>query len=342
MPAPFDAPATRRTFAALAGAVAATAATTPVAAAASLHTSAERPNILWLVAEDHYPFVGAHGDPVARTPTLDRLAPWGQHGAFAWLARGYQSWQQAHLDGTLDPVQERFWDTKPAEELYDLHTDPDEVHNLAGTPAHARTLSRLSRALDDHIVAVHDNGFIPEGSRLEGWEQSRRPGAYPLRRVMRLARQAIDRDPRHLPTLVRALSDANEVLRYWAAQGLPMLGPSAAPALPHLLHTLRTDDSPHVRISAAETLIRHEHEAREAVGFLSRTLTEHADTRVRLQALNALACVDPDLARPALAAIETAATSKDEYLHNADRYLGFVLDGTYTPSSPVYEPVPAG
>jgi arylsulfatase A-like enzyme len=32
------------------------------------------PNILWIVSEDNGPFLGAYGDPLARTPTLDRLA----------------------------------------------------------------------------------------------------------------------------------------------------------------------------------------------------------------------------------------------------------------------------
>ena len=37
--------------------------------------SAARPNILWLVAEDFTStFAGAYGDPLARTPTFDRLA----------------------------------------------------------------------------------------------------------------------------------------------------------------------------------------------------------------------------------------------------------------------------
>jgi len=33
-----------------------------------------RPNILWLVSEDNDPFLGCYGDPVVRTPTLDKLA----------------------------------------------------------------------------------------------------------------------------------------------------------------------------------------------------------------------------------------------------------------------------
>ena len=37
----------------------------------------ERPNIVWIVAEDINFEIGAFGDPVARTPNLDRLAAEG-------------------------------------------------------------------------------------------------------------------------------------------------------------------------------------------------------------------------------------------------------------------------
>lgn len=37
-------------------------------------TSVTRPNILWVSFEDTNPFYGCYGDPVARTPNLDRLA----------------------------------------------------------------------------------------------------------------------------------------------------------------------------------------------------------------------------------------------------------------------------
>ena len=36
--------------------------------------AADRPNILWLVSEDNIPILGSFGEPLARTPNLDRLA----------------------------------------------------------------------------------------------------------------------------------------------------------------------------------------------------------------------------------------------------------------------------
>ena len=37
----------------------------------------QRPNILWITSEDNSPYLGCYGDPVARTPNLDRLASEG-------------------------------------------------------------------------------------------------------------------------------------------------------------------------------------------------------------------------------------------------------------------------
>lgn len=45
---------------------------------------------------------------------------------------------------------------RPAEELYDLAADPDEVINLAADPAHAATLASLRGQLADWRTATHD------------------------------------------------------------------------------------------------------------------------------------------------------------------------------------------
>ncbi len=50
--------------------------------------AADRPNILWLTAEDMSPNVGAYGDPDARTPTLDRLAADGVRYERAFAVAG--------------------------------------------------------------------------------------------------------------------------------------------------------------------------------------------------------------------------------------------------------------
>ncbi|WP_430816524.1 sulfatase family protein [Carboxylicivirga sp. RSCT41] len=55
-----------------------------------------------------------------------------------------------------------FQNSLPYEELYDLETDPDEVHNLANDPAHQTRLKELRKALYQWQLSVNDKGFIPE------------------------------------------------------------------------------------------------------------------------------------------------------------------------------------
>lgn len=254
---------------------------------------------------------------------------YGQHLWFMWGQPGYRDWEQLHIDGQLDEVTGRFWRTKPTEELYDLDTDPDEVHNLAGDPHYAGVLNRMRTALDRHMLAVNDNGFIPEGSQLEGHDASRQ-GDYPLEDVMRLAGMAIERSPDNLRYLVDSLRHDNEVMRYWAALGCVMLGANALPAAAALTDRLHNDPSVHVRIVAAEALARLD-DTGESVPALAQTLHSHPDVPVKLQALNALTNIG-ERAKPALPQITEAAASTNEYVGSAGRYLVRVLTGTYVPS----------
>lgn len=260
---------------------------------------------------------------------------YGQHVSFMWNQAGCREWEQRFLDGNLNEVQSRFWSEKPPEELYDLREDPDEVSNLARDPVHAERLTRMRRALDRHMVRVNDNGFIPEGSPLEGYNQSRAAGAYPLQEVMSLARTAIRREPGNLTQLVSHLGDGNEVMRYWAALGCSMLGERAASARGELEGRLTAEGSARVKVAVAEALARIGATER-SVPYLADTLDRHEDPRVRLQAINALGNIG-ERARPALPAITRAANGNSEeagqyVVQIAARYTERVLNGTYVPA----------
>jgi hypothetical protein len=288
--------------------------------------------------DERYDFVRTVTD--GRFRYLRNYAPhriWGQHVAYAWQQKGYQAWERAHLEGRLDEVRDRFWRTKPAEELYDLDADPDEVTNLADDPRYGDVRRRLHRALYEHMVAIGDNGFIPEGAPAEGYDQSREPGAYPLAEVIAVADLAISRRVLNLPLFVHLLTHRTEVIRYWAAQGLLMLGPRAVPAVGLLTSRLDAEPSPYVVVVIAETLARLGRTG-PAVARLASILDTDAPTptdlesRLRVQALDALSQIGP-AALAALPEIQRAAASDDSYLHRGGRYLELVLTGQYTPGA---------
>lgn len=64
----------------------------------------------------------------------------------------------------LSPEQQAFMSpTRPYEELYDVETDPFELHNLAGKAEHAAMIETLRGELDRWIVETRDAGETPEG-----------------------------------------------------------------------------------------------------------------------------------------------------------------------------------
>lgn len=81
-----------------------------------------------------------------------------------------------HMEGKLPSAQDAFMQpSKPPEELFDLHKDPDEIHNLATDPAYAGVLKEMRAALQEWRQSVGDPGVSDEFRRT-GWGAS-----YPTR-----------------------------------------------------------------------------------------------------------------------------------------------------------------
>ncbi|RRA99241.1 sulfatase [Larkinella rosea] len=226
---------------------------------------------------------------------------YGQHLDYLWRAPSIPSWEAEFKAGRLNEVQARFWQTKPAEELYDVIADPDNVHNLATDPKYARELIRLRKANGQWLRQSQDVGFIPEALLTRIAEKTplydyARSGRYNRNRVIETATLASSRNPTDGPELTQRLTDSDPVVRYWAATGCTVLKrTSAKTALTQRLQ----DDEETVQVAAAEALYQLG-ETDEAVAALKKALASSSRS-VRLQALNALLTLGP-AAAPALEA----------------------------------------
>ncbi len=229
---------------------------------------------------------------------------YGQYIAYLWKAPSMQSWEAAYKAGTLNDVQRKFWETKPAEELFDVDADPDDVNNLAGDPKHKTILKRMRKANHDYVIESKDVGFLPEAmmeeiSGIIPLYDYARSGHYKVKKVLAAAEIASLGDPKNLAKIMKMLEDHDPIVRYWAVTGCTILGQHATPAKYDLLELL-DDKEISVRIAAAEALTMLGEKAK-AVQTLTAALSSDIQM-ARVQALNVLEQLGPDasLAFPAV------------------------------------------
>ena len=236
---------------------------------------------------------------------------YGQHVAYMFQTPTTRVWKALYDAGRLEPAQRRFWETKPAEELYDLEADPDEVNDLAADPRHAATLARLRGALRDHLFAIRDLGFLPEPELLARsgggapYDLGQDDDRYPLAEIVEMADLATRPGVPAVPELTAALGHADSAVRYWGAVGLLARGEPAVGAARLRLRETLDDPSTSVQVTAAEALGRFGPEEDLAPALdrlLSRANLDANDLFTAVLALNALDYLD-DRARDAVEAI---------------------------------------
>ena len=184
---------------------------------------------------------------------------YGQHLDYMFQTPTTRLWKELYDAGKLSPPQTCFWEKKPAEELYDLQADPDEVKNLATISSYASRLLQYRTALKKHLVETRDTGFLGESEML------RRAGKdpvhtmaqdelrYPILEILSAA------DAASLPAKAgvdrtSGLKAPDPAIRYWALLGLQIDGKETALPLKEAIRPLLNDPSPSVQIAAAELL----------------------------------------------------------------------------------------
>jgi uncharacterized sulfatase len=229
--------------------------------------------------------------------------PYGQHVEVMFNSRTAQAWKRLFDEGKLPSHQAAFWRTKPSEELYDLNDDPDEVHNLVDSSEHKAVLQRMRRALREWQIEIRDVGLLPEGElhrRSAGstpYQLGHDETRYDLEAVLAAAHLATNGKSGEVAPLKKSLASSDSAVRYWAAIGLLCRGKPAVAAAQAELHKALDDDSPSVRIAAAESLARYGSlsHRQPALDTLCRIAQQETNGYAALEAVNALEYVTVDL-----------------------------------------------
>lgn len=259
--------------------------------------------------------------------------PWSQYTSYTEQMPTMQVWRRFHEQGKLNAVQDRYFQTKPVEELYDLSADPHMTTNLATSPQYAHIVKRMRTQVIQWQIETHDLGLIPEyilherSGKSSPFELGDKLGNGYFTTICKRANQAIARDPRNLEQLVADLRDPDDVIRWWSAMGLVMLGTDAAMAQDALVDAL-ADKSPIVRVAAANALC-NVRQYDTALPVLVKALSDTTPF-VRLRAVNVLDRIGPK-ARSSIDSIKRAAMPKGtifpaDYLNRMCEYVSARLE----------------
>lgn len=229
---------------------------------------------------------------------------YGEHVDYMFETPTTQVWHRLFQEGKLNEAQSLFWKEKPTEELYDLDADPDEVRNLASSPEHQAQLNRLRKAQEKFLLATRDAGFLPEAMMHDRagdetvYEMAQDAARYDLEMILGVALLATERDPENVKMLMSGLDADDDAIRYWSALGMLVQGKSAARTSEAKLNSLLNDDSPSVRIVAAEALGRFgskQSSERAVSTLIDLANVEKHGPFVSTQALNSLDALPTDL-----------------------------------------------
>ncbi len=222
---------------------------------------------------------------------------YGQHVDYAWRLPSTPVWERLYKEGKLKPPQTYFWETKSAEELYDLQTDPSEVNNLASSAEHGAVLQRFRKAHHEYELRVRDVGLLPEGeihARAKDstpYEMGHDPKKFPAERILAIAGLASSGRPGVTKQLEGAMKDPDSAVRYWGVMGVLIRGAEEVQQTHSLLEDAMKDASPHVRIAAAEALGKYgsgEDLKAALAALITLADSEKNNSYIAIHALNAI------------------------------------------------------
>jgi hypothetical protein len=182
----------------------------------------------------------------------------GLQNNYRYKMLAYAEWRNLCRDGRLNAVQRRFFERRAPEALYDIENDPYETKNLAGDPAHAKTLANLRRRLTKIVKELPDLSLYPESMLVE--EAFSSPVPFGRTHQDAIARLVDIADLSLLPFtearegIEAALESRNPWERYWGLIACSSHGEAAKGFAEEARIVAANDPELLVRVRAAEFL----------------------------------------------------------------------------------------
>ncbi len=193
----------------------------------------------------------------------------GLQNNYRYKMLAYQEWRTLYDAGKLNPVQRQFFETRPAEALYDIEADPHETKNLATDPAYAKTLRELRALLAERVKSLPDLSMYPESFLVD--KAFSNPTEFghahkaEISNLVDIADLSVISFAEARSKLSNALSSDNPWERYWALIACTTHQEPAGEFSGQIKRMAQVDSEPLVRVRAAEFLAIVESKPPQAV-----------------------------------------------------------------------------
>ena len=173
---------------------------------------------------------------------------------YQWGMPSNKAWDKLVLGNhNTNPDWALTFDAHPAEMLFDLDKDPEELHDLSSSPEFAEVLAKMRNELSNHIRSTHDLGFFLPTSRTgHVLYDVVRKEKYPMEELYKLVEAAGMGDIASLPLFEKAIASSHRDMRFWGAVGYAELAhKKQISQCPQALADLLKDEDPYVASEAA-------------------------------------------------------------------------------------------
>lgn len=182
----------------------------------------------------------------------------GLQNNYRYRMLAYQEWRKLFREGELNDVQSQFFRRRPAEQLFDLSSDPHETVNLANRPEHRSTLLHLRSLLSGWMKQMPDLSMYPESFLAEHAfdhpVQFGRRHQSEIAELIETANLSVHDFSRSRAAIDTALHSENPHQRYWGLIVCSSFGNRAKSFAAIAKQMADSDPNRLVRVRAAEFL----------------------------------------------------------------------------------------